>query len=196
MLLIGGRSGVGKSSVARECHAALGAAGVRHCLIDGDMLDMVSPTPWVHGLAERNPTAMWTNYRILGYRRLIFINSACVLPTEAAKHAAAIDEPRVGPRLVELTVWISITRPSSHLPGVSYRLQQLTFESPASHYLRLTDGRVAHPPHQVAGPPLADAGARIAQRTRDRRGQRRFRRRWRRVSTWEMRSLRLNRARW
>jgi hypothetical protein len=79
-----------------ECHAVLGAAGVRHCLIDGDMLDMAYPTPWEHGLAERNLTAMWANYRTLGYRRLIFINSACVLPTEAGKLAAAMgDEPRI-----------------------------------------------------------------------------------------------------
>jgi adenylylsulfate kinase-like enzyme len=58
VLLLAGRSGVGKSSVAMECHAALGAAEVRHCLIDGDTLDMAYPTPWEHGLAERNLTAM------------------------------------------------------------------------------------------------------------------------------------------
>jgi hypothetical protein len=104
VLLLGGRSGVGKSSVASECHAALGAAGVRHCLIDGDMLDMAYPTPWEHGLAERNLTAMWTNYRTLGYRRLIFINSACVLPTEAGKLAAAMgDDPRIVPVMLTCT---------------------------------------------------------------------------------------------
>jgi hypothetical protein len=60
------------------------------------MLDMAHPTPWEHGLAERNLAAMWANYRTLGYRRLIFINSACVLPTEAAKLAAAMgDQPRI-----------------------------------------------------------------------------------------------------
>jgi pimeloyl-ACP methyl ester carboxylesterase len=32
-----------RRSAAMECHAALGAAGVRHCLIDGDMLDMSYP---------------------------------------------------------------------------------------------------------------------------------------------------------
>ncbi|MDT5047249.1 MAG: hypothetical protein QOD88_2210 [Mycobacterium sp.] len=46
VLLLAGRSGVGKSSVAFGCHDALRAAGVRHCVIDGDMLDMAYPTPW------------------------------------------------------------------------------------------------------------------------------------------------------
>ena len=54
VLLLAGRSGVGKSSVAFGCHDALRAAGVRHCVIDGDMLDMAYPTPWEHVLAERN----------------------------------------------------------------------------------------------------------------------------------------------
>jgi adenylylsulfate kinase-like enzyme len=45
VLLLAGRSGVGKSSVAFGCHDALRAAGVRHCVIDGDMLDMAYPTP-------------------------------------------------------------------------------------------------------------------------------------------------------
>jgi adenylylsulfate kinase len=93
VLLLAGRSGVGKSSVAFGCHDALRAAGVRHCVIDGDMLDMAYPTPWEHGLAERNLAAMWANYRELGYRRLIFVNSACVLATEARKLAAAMASP-------------------------------------------------------------------------------------------------------
>ena len=44
VLLLAGRSGVGKSSVAFGCHDALSVAGVRHCVIDGDMLDMAYPT--------------------------------------------------------------------------------------------------------------------------------------------------------
>lgn len=101
VLLLGGRSGVGKSSVGFECHAALNAAGVRQCVIDGDMLDMAYPAPWEHGLAERNLAAMWANYRALGYRRLIFINSACVLTTETRKLVAAMgDDPRIVPVLL------------------------------------------------------------------------------------------------
>ena len=47
---------------------------------------------------------MWTNYPTLGYRRLIFINSACVLPAEAAKLAAAMgDDPRIVPVMLTFT---------------------------------------------------------------------------------------------
>jgi hypothetical protein len=52
-------------------HAQLSAAGVRHCLIEGDNLDLAYPPPHVHGLAEQNLAAMWANYTALGYRRMI-----------------------------------------------------------------------------------------------------------------------------
>ena len=78
---IGGRSGVGKTSVGHEMHAQLRAMDLAHCVIDGDFLDMAHPTPWEHGLAERNLSAMWSNYQALGYNRLIYTNTVCVLPT-------------------------------------------------------------------------------------------------------------------
>jgi hypothetical protein len=37
----------------------LSRAGIWHCLIEGDNLDMAYPPPWEHGLAERNLAAMW-----------------------------------------------------------------------------------------------------------------------------------------
>jgi len=80
VVFIAGRSGAGKTSVAFEIHAQLSTAGVSHCLIDGDFLDMAYPPPWEHNLAERNLTAMWENYRALGYRRLIYTNTISVLP--------------------------------------------------------------------------------------------------------------------
>lgn len=69
---------MGKSSVGNEIHAQLSAAGVRHCLIEGDNLDLAYPPPWEHGLAERNLAAMWANYRALGYRRMIYTNTVSV----------------------------------------------------------------------------------------------------------------------
>lgn len=75
-VFIGGRSGVGKTSVGFEIHAQLSAAGIRPCLIDGDDLDMAHPPPWEHGLAERHLATMWSNYRELGNRRLIYLNTA------------------------------------------------------------------------------------------------------------------------
>lgn len=95
-VFVGGRSGVGKTSVGVEIHAQLGAAGIQHCLIDGDYLDMAYPTPWERGLAERNLAAMWRNYRELGYRRLIYLNTASVLPEVIGSLTAAMgDVPTV-----------------------------------------------------------------------------------------------------
>lgn len=83
-----------KSAVGFELHAQLAARGVRHCFIEGDNLDMAFPTPWEHGLAERNLAGMWANYRRLGYRRLILTNTTSVLFSE--QYVAAMgDEPRV-----------------------------------------------------------------------------------------------------
>ena len=96
VLLIGGRSGVGKSIVGNEMHAQLSAAGVRHCLIEGDNLDLAYPAPWNHGLGEMNLAAMWANYRALGYRRMIYTNTASVIGRVIGELTAALgDDPRV-----------------------------------------------------------------------------------------------------
>jgi hypothetical protein len=96
VLLIGGRSGVGKSIVGGEMHAQLSAAGVRHCLIEGDNLDLAYPPPQEHGLAEQNLAAMWANYAALGYRRMIYTNTASVLEKVITDLTAAIGgNPRV-----------------------------------------------------------------------------------------------------
>jgi len=81
VVFIGGPSGVGKTSVALEVHAQLSAVEVSHCVIDGDFLDMAHPAPWEHGLTERNLSAMWANYRALGYSRLVYTNTVSVLPS-------------------------------------------------------------------------------------------------------------------
>ena len=94
VLFIGGRSGVGKSSVANEIHAQLSAARVRHAVIEGDNLDLAYPPPWEHQLAERNLAAMWSNYRALGYRRLVYTNTVSVRFV-AELTAAMGDDPRV-----------------------------------------------------------------------------------------------------
>jgi hypothetical protein len=95
-LLIGGRAGVGKSSVGNEIHEQLSAAGLWHCLIEGDNLDMAYPEPWEHHLAERNLAAMWANYRALGYRRMIYTNTVSVLEKVIGELTAAMgDDPVV-----------------------------------------------------------------------------------------------------
>ncbi|WP_413355243.1 adenylyl-sulfate kinase [Microbacterium sp. 1P06AB] len=81
VIFIGGRSGVGKSSVAAEASHLLAKADIRHAVIEGDSLDHAHPQPWRSGipLAERNLAAMWANYREAGYSRLIFTNTVSVL---------------------------------------------------------------------------------------------------------------------
>ncbi|MFB9239407.1 hypothetical protein ACFFWC_28390 [Plantactinospora siamensis] len=85
---------MGKTSVAAEIHEQLSVAGVRHCLIEGDNLDQAYPAPWEHKLAERNLAAMWGNYRRLGYRRLVYTNTASVRVIDELS-AAMGDDPRV-----------------------------------------------------------------------------------------------------
>jgi len=94
LLLIGGRSGSGKTQAASELHALLAREDVRHAVIEGDYLDLAHPTPWEHHLAERNLAAVWANYRELGYERLIYSNT--IAPLQAAELAAAMgDDPLV-----------------------------------------------------------------------------------------------------
>ncbi|WP_055703307.1 hypothetical protein [Streptomyces silaceus] len=99
VLLIGGRSGVGKSSVGWEVAALLRAADVGHALIEGDLLDAVHPAPpddpHRSGITGRNLAAIWANYRDLGCRRLVYTNTASVLGSEESLFTEALDGPRV-----------------------------------------------------------------------------------------------------
>lgn len=98
LLLIGGRSGVGKSTVAGEIHRQLSELNVQHAWIEGDNLDMAHPMPWRQGhmLAEANLAAMWANYRAVGHRRLIYVNTASIVPSVVQELTSAMgDDPRV-----------------------------------------------------------------------------------------------------
>jgi len=94
LLVIGGRAGVGKTSVGSALHALLREEDVQHALVEGDTLDQAWPPPWEHRLSMRNLAAIWANYRELGYRRLIYTNTVSVL--EADELAGAMgDHPRI-----------------------------------------------------------------------------------------------------
>ncbi|MFF3906181.1 hypothetical protein ACFYZJ_09230 [Streptomyces sp. NPDC001848] len=93
-LLIGGRAGVGKSTVGWEVSARLRAAEVRHAVIDGDFMGQVHPAPdgdpHRSGITERNLSAVWGNYAALGYRRLVYTNTISVLAEEAGMFRRAL----------------------------------------------------------------------------------------------------------
>jgi len=82
-LLIGGRAGVGKSTLGWEISAQLQAAGVGHAFVEGDFLDQLHPAPDQDpdksALTEANLTAIWRNYAAHGCRRLIYTNTVSVL---------------------------------------------------------------------------------------------------------------------
>ncbi|MBD7994636.1 adenylyl-sulfate kinase [Arthrobacter sp. Sa2CUA1] len=98
VLFISGRSGVGKSTAALQLHEQLIERGVPHAVIEGDYLDLAHPAPHLAfpaaNLAEQNLAAMWGAYRSLGYRRLIYTNTAAVL-TLPSLVAALGDDPLV-----------------------------------------------------------------------------------------------------
>ncbi|MFC7326728.1 hypothetical protein [Marinactinospora rubrisoli] len=94
-LLIGGRSGVGKSTVMWEVSVLLQAARVAHCVVEGDLLDQAHPAPPGDPqrtlLTERNLAALWGNYAGLGYRRLVYTNTVSVLEADLVTRAMGGD---------------------------------------------------------------------------------------------------------
>ncbi|MHC3470740.1 ATP-binding protein [Streptomyces sp. 7R007] len=82
-LLIGGRAGVGKTTVGWEVSVLLRVAGVAHAIVEADYLGHVHPAPEGDPrrseITERNLTAVWGNFARLGYRRLIYTNTVSVL---------------------------------------------------------------------------------------------------------------------
>ncbi|MGW4867629.1 hypothetical protein [Streptomyces chartreusis] len=96
VLLIGGRAGVGKTTVGWEVSARLRAAQVAHAVIDGDFMGAVHPAPpgdaHRSGITARNLAAVWTNYADLGYRRLVYTNTSSVLDMAAPMFRRAMGD--------------------------------------------------------------------------------------------------------
>ncbi|MFD6415198.1 hypothetical protein [Streptomyces sp. NPDC060194] len=94
VLLLGGRAGVGKTTVGWEVSDRLRGAGVAHAIVEGDFLGQVHPAPDGDPdrarIAERNLTAVWGNFAALGHRRLVYTNTASVLPEAGAMFRRAM----------------------------------------------------------------------------------------------------------
>lgn len=85
LLLIAGRSGVGKSAVSAEVSSQLKRAGVAHCQMDGDWLDLCYPQAPAE-LFDRNFRDVWRNYQSFGCNRLIYSNWASIKNAERIAH--------------------------------------------------------------------------------------------------------------
>jgi hypothetical protein len=110
VVFIGGRSGVGKTNVGCEIHAQLSAAGIAHCVIDGDF----STWPTHRRGSTSSPNAISRRCgKTIGhfrYRRLIYINTVSVLTGVMDELAGAMgDDPAV---FGILRAHHSITRPA------------------------------------------------------------------------------------
>lgn len=90
LLLIGGRSGVGKTSVALAVHEILARDGIRHAIIEGDYLDLAHPAP-APGFAERNLRMLWSAYAAAGYERLVYSQTVSVLQVADIRDAVDPD---------------------------------------------------------------------------------------------------------
>lgn len=117
-LLIGGRSGVGKTTIGWEVSALLREAAVAHAIIEGDFMGQVHPAPAGDldrtELVSRNLAAVWSNFAELGYRRLIYTNTLSVLPS-----ATPMFERAMGPdvRLVRVLLTASDSTAGDRLRG-------------------------------------------------------------------------------
>ncbi|MFD8125318.1 hypothetical protein ACFV3T_30420 [Streptomyces albidoflavus] len=122
VLLIGGRSGVGKSAVGQEVAVLLRRADVAHAVIEGDLLDQVHPAPPDD---PRRTEVTRTGLAAPGPVRV-----TAVLLT--AGHAAAEERLRGRERGSELEL---------HLRRSAYAARRLDAQAPEGTVRVATDGR-------------------------------------------------------
>jgi hypothetical protein len=155
VLLIGGRAGVGKTTVGWEVSARLRGAAVSHAIIEGDFMGQVHPAPEGDPdrsmIVERNLTAVWANFEQLGYRRLIYTNTVSVLPGAAGMFERAMgagvrfvrvlltsSDFTVGERLAGREVGSELQQ---ELKGSAYKARLLDEQAAAGTVRVVTDGR-------------------------------------------------------
>ncbi|MEV6486338.1 hypothetical protein [Streptomyces sp. NPDC051576] len=168
-LLIGGRAGVGKTTVGWEVSARLRAAQVAHAVIDGDFMGQVHPAPdgdpHRAAIGEANLTAVWGNYAALGHRRLVYTNTMSVLGEAAGQFRRAMG---ADVRIVRVLLTASDITASKRLNGreIGSELERemansarkarlLDERAPADTVRVVTDGRSVV---DIAGEVLAATG--------------------------------------
>jgi hypothetical protein len=151
LLLIGGRSGVGKTTVGWEVSARLRDAGVAHAIIEGDFMGQVHPAPAGDPdrlkITERNLQAVCANYADLGYRRLIYTNTLSVLP-----ELAGMFERAIGPdvRITRVLLTASDATADTRLAGRELGSELEEGLKASAHKARLLDTRVPADTPRVA----------------------------------------------
>nr|BFE32420.1 hypothetical protein GCM10010200_046710 [Actinomadura rugatobispora] len=155
VLLIGGRAGVGKTTVAWEVSAQLRAAAVSHAVIEGDFMGQVHPAPegdpHRSEITESNLTAVWANFAQRGYRRLIYTNTVSVLPEATGMFERSMGtEVRIVRVLLtasDLTARERLVRRElgseleQELEGSAHKARLLDQRAPAETVRVVTDGR-------------------------------------------------------
>ncbi|GLF99095.1 hypothetical protein [Streptomyces yaizuensis] len=162
VLLIGGRSGVGKTTVGWEVSELLRAADVDHCVVDGDYLGHVSPPPATDphrsAITERNLRAVWANFAALGQRRLIYTNTVSVLEADMVCRAMgggpSPSAPAVPTRAVRVLLTATDTTAgarlglresgsglAAHIERSARAARRLAREAPADTVTVATDGK-------------------------------------------------------
>jgi adenylylsulfate kinase-like enzyme len=169
VLLIGGRAGVGKTTVGWEVSARLRAAGVAHAVIDGDFMGQVHPAPQGDphraAVSERNLTAVWSNYAALGHRRLVYTNTVSVLDEATGMFRRAMGH---GVRLVRVLLTATDETTVRRLTGRELgseleheiensvrKARMLDERAPADTLRLVTDGRTVS---DIAGEVIAATG--------------------------------------
>ncbi|GGZ67057.1 hypothetical protein GCM10010344_37510 [Streptomyces bluensis] len=155
VLLIGGRAGVGKTTVGWEVSALLRTEEVAHAVIDGDFMGQVHPAPEGDPhraeITESNLTAVWANFAQRGYRRLIYTNTMSVLPEATSMFERAMGAG-VGITRVLLTASDATARErlvgreigselEKELAGSVRKARLLDRRAPAETVRVVTDGR-------------------------------------------------------
>ncbi|KFG09054.1 MULTISPECIES: hypothetical protein [Streptomyces] len=168
VLLIGGRAGVGKTTVGWEVSALLRAAAVPHAVIEGDFMGQVHPAPAGDPhrteITESNLTAVWANFAHRGYRRLIYTNTVSVLPEATGMFERAMG---AGVRIIRVLLTASDATARERLVGRELGSELEKELEGSGRKARLLDQRAAADTVRVVtdGRPVVDIAREVVAAT-------------------------------